>query len=234
MFSTASGERLGLNTFARAGRRPTAYGWRRGRPATAVSLPVLRLVDPTLPLPPAPATAPSSRTHGRRAVVASLGLAAAPASLVLARPPAAQARGGPQPWKGDPCALSAPLADGPAAGLRWCRLETGEGPPAPPGSRIRAHYRGTLANGAVFDSSYERGKPLSFSVGLGQASQGRSSPSPGLSLHQSIDLFIFSPSPSIPPPPPLHPSFPPSPRPTRSSRAGTSASSATAPPPCPR
>lgn len=34
---------------------------------------------------------------------------------------------------------------------------------------IRAHYTGRLAsNGAVFDSSYPRGKPLQFKIGVGQ------------------------------------------------------------------
>jgi hypothetical protein len=38
-------------------------------------------------------------------------------------------------------------------------------PPARPPARRRAHYSGKLAsNGAVFDSSYERGRPLSFNV----------------------------------------------------------------------
>ena len=32
-------------------------------------------------------------------------------------------------------------------------------------STIRAHYYGTLINGIVFDSSYERGQPAEFPVG---------------------------------------------------------------------
>lgn len=44
--------------------------------------------------------------------------------------------------------------------------------PTPPwclGAMIRAHYTGRLAsNGAVFDSSYPRGKPLQFKIGVGQ------------------------------------------------------------------
>ena len=33
------------------------------------------------------------------------------------------------------------------------------------GSVVTAHYKGTLIDGKVFDNSYERGKPLQFSVG---------------------------------------------------------------------
>jgi peptidylprolyl isomerase len=32
----------------------------------------------------------------------------------------------------------------------------------------QAHYVGKLENGKVFDSSYNRGKPLSFRVGVGE------------------------------------------------------------------
>lgn len=37
---------------------------------------------------------------------------------------------------------------------------------------VRCHYRGTLENGAVFDSSYERGRPLSFNIGVGRVIKG--------------------------------------------------------------
>lgn len=32
----------------------------------------------------------------------------------------------------------------------------------------QAHYVGKLENGNVFDSSYNRGKPLSFRIGVGE------------------------------------------------------------------
>lgn len=44
-------------------------------------------------------------------------------------------------------------------------LVTGEG--AKPGrdDHVRTHYHGTLIDGTVFDSSYERGQPAEFPVG---------------------------------------------------------------------
>lgn len=41
------------------------------------------------------------------------------------------------------------------------------------GDKIEVHYRGTLASdGTQFDASYDRGTPLSFTVGTGQVIKG--------------------------------------------------------------
>ncbi|KAL2256626.1 hypothetical protein VTK26DRAFT_1387 [Humicola hyalothermophila] len=40
------------------------------------------------------------------------------------------------------------------------------------GDKISVHYKGTLTNGTKFDASYDRGKPLDFTVGAGQVIQG--------------------------------------------------------------
>lgn len=40
------------------------------------------------------------------------------------------------------------------------------------GDRIKVHYRGSLTDGTVFDSSFERGDPIEFELGSGQVIQG--------------------------------------------------------------
>lgn len=50
------------------------------------------------------------------------------------------------------------------SGLQYQILEEGDG--ATPGAedKVIAHYKGTLLDGTVFDSSYERGEPATFPV----------------------------------------------------------------------
>ena len=49
----------------------------------------------------------------------------------------------------------------------------GTGEEVKAGDKIDAHYSGTLAsNGQKFDSSYDRGQPLTFVVGAGQVIKG--------------------------------------------------------------
>ncbi|KAJ8461019.1 hypothetical protein OPV22_033945 [Ensete ventricosum] len=40
------------------------------------------------------------------------------------------------------------------------------------GDKIKVHYRGSLTNGEVFDSSFERGDPIEFELGSGQVIKG--------------------------------------------------------------
>ncbi|KAJ1948584.1 Fork head 1, partial [Dispira parvispora] len=51
-------------------------------------------------------------------------------------------------------------------------LEPGTGPKPQPGDRITIHYRGTLANGNEFDSSYKRDQPFECTIGVGQVIRG--------------------------------------------------------------
>ncbi|XP_060179443.1 peptidyl-prolyl cis-trans isomerase FKBP13, chloroplastic [Lycium barbarum] len=58
------------------------------------------------------------------------------------------------------------------SGLAYCDKVVGYGPEAAKGQLIKAHYVGKLENGKVFDSSYNRGKPLTFRVGVGEVIKG--------------------------------------------------------------
>jgi FKBP-type peptidyl-prolyl cis-trans isomerase FklB len=52
-----------------------------------------------------------------------------------------------------------------ASGLQYEILTVGEGAKPTADATVRTHYHGTLINGTVFDSSYERGQPAEFPVG---------------------------------------------------------------------
>ena len=50
------------------------------------------------------------------------------------------------------------------SGLQYEVLTEGSGPKPTPRSSVTTHYHGTLINGTVFDSSYQRGQPATFGV----------------------------------------------------------------------
>ncbi len=50
-------------------------------------------------------------------------------------------------------------------GVEYEDLIVGEGPTAEPGQIVRIDYEGFLSNGSEFDSSYERGNPIDFTLG---------------------------------------------------------------------
>ena len=51
------------------------------------------------------------------------------------------------------------------SGLQYEILEAGDGEKPTAASTVRTHYHGTLTDGTVFDSSYDRGQPAEFPVG---------------------------------------------------------------------
>ncbi|MBE0385610.1 FKBP-type peptidyl-prolyl cis-trans isomerase N-terminal domain-containing protein [Pseudoalteromonas luteoviolacea] len=50
------------------------------------------------------------------------------------------------------------------SGLQYEVITAGEGDKPAADSTVRVHYHGTLINGTVFDSSYDRGQPAEFPV----------------------------------------------------------------------
>jgi peptidylprolyl isomerase len=58
------------------------------------------------------------------------------------------------------------------SGLEYVVLKKGDGPKPKKGSKISAHYTGTLVDGTKFDSSYDRNQPIDFAVGTGMVIPG--------------------------------------------------------------
>lgn len=93
-----------------------------------------------------------------------------------------------------------------ASGLKYQVLKQGTGTVSPKATdTVKVHYHGTLLNGTVFDSSVQRGEPISFP--LNRVIPGWTE---GLQLMKVGDKFKFeipanlaygdqSPSPAIPP-----------------------------------
>jgi FKBP-type peptidyl-prolyl cis-trans isomerase len=93
-----------------------------------------------------------------------------------------------------------------ASGLKYQVMKKGDGTASPKATdTVKVHYHGTLLNGTVFDSSVQRGQPISFP--LNQVIKGWTE---GLQLMKVGDKFKFeippdlaygpnSPTPAIPP-----------------------------------
>jgi len=83
-------------------------------------------------------------------------------------------------WLGGAMAATWPVSDEASeapwqvreGGLEVQDVEVGDGEEVVPGSEVEVHYTGRLADGSVFDSSVERGKTFSFTVGAGEVIAG--------------------------------------------------------------
>lgn len=78
-----------------------------------------------------------------------------------------------------------------ASGLQYLVLNQGDNNEKPSASsKVRVHYHGTLIDGTVFDSSVERGEPLSF--GLNQVIRGWTEGVQLMSVGDKYRFFIPS------------------------------------------
>jgi peptidylprolyl isomerase len=59
-----------------------------------------------------------------------------------------------------------------ATGLGYVDLVEGTGPRPKTGETVRVHYTGWLKSGQKFDSSHDRGQPLTFPIGRGRVIKG--------------------------------------------------------------
>jgi cyclophilin family peptidyl-prolyl cis-trans isomerase len=74
------------------------------------------------------------------------------------------------------------------SGLRYKIIQKGDGKKAEKGKTVSVHYKGQLADGTVFDSSYKRNEPIDFELGAGQVISGWDE---GVSLLQIGDKARF-------------------------------------------
>jgi FKBP-type peptidyl-prolyl cis-trans isomerase len=58
------------------------------------------------------------------------------------------------------------------SGLHYKHIQKGDGSKPEKGQTVAVHYKGMLADGKEFDSSYKRGNPIEFPVGTGQVIEG--------------------------------------------------------------
>ncbi|MDR0970223.1 MAG: FKBP-type peptidyl-prolyl cis-trans isomerase [Lentimicrobiaceae bacterium] len=58
------------------------------------------------------------------------------------------------------------------SGLYFIEQKVGKGKKPKEGEVVEVHYTGRLLDGTVFDSSYDRGKPIDFTLGKGQVIAG--------------------------------------------------------------
>lgn len=59
-----------------------------------------------------------------------------------------------------------------ASGLQYIDLKAGDGATVVNGDKVQVHYTGWLKDGKKFDSSVDRGRPFSFTIGKGKVIKG--------------------------------------------------------------
>lgn len=76
------------------------------------------------------------------------------------------------------------------SGLKYETLKEGSGAEAKAGQTVSVHYTGTLTNGKKFDSSRDRGQPITFELGSGQVIKGWDEGVAGMKVGEQRKLTI--------------------------------------------
>jgi peptidylprolyl isomerase len=111
-------------------------------------------------------TQPNKRPKGNRNKVIAISLIAllAVAAVVYVLSSTRSSSSPPSDSRGEEVAT--------ASGLKYIDEVVGTGNSPSLGKTVSVHYTGTLQNGTKFDSSYDRGQPFSFPIGMGRVIKG--------------------------------------------------------------
>ena len=77
-----------------------------------------------------------------------------------------------------------------ASGLKIEVIQPGTGAEAKAGQTVSVHYTGTLTDGTKFDSSLDRGQPISFPLGTGRVIKGWDEGIAGMKIGEKRKLTI--------------------------------------------
>ncbi len=108
--------------------------------------------------------------------------ATAPSSASVTPKATAQTGGGPPPVSAQPTVT--------ASGLKIIEIKAGTGAAAQKGQTVSMNYTGWLADGTKFDSSLDRGQPISFVLGAGQLIPGFDEGATGMQVGEQRRLII--------------------------------------------
>lgn len=89
-----------------------------------------------------------------------------------------------------PTPTPTPMKPAENSGLKIEILQQGEGEVVKAGDKVSVHYTGWLENGTKFDSSLDRGEPLTFTLGAGQVIQGWDQGVLGMQIGEKRKLTI--------------------------------------------
>jgi peptidylprolyl isomerase len=76
------------------------------------------------------------------------------------------------------------------SGLKYIDIQEGEGESPSKGQKVTVHYTGTLENGQKFDSSRDRERPFTFTIGVGQVIKGWDEGVAGMKVGGRRNLII--------------------------------------------
>ena len=124
--------------------------------------------------PPAPTAAPAVTTNNEQTTAEKATEAPAPTPVVeepVTTEPATAADESPAA-ESDTQKIATEDFITTASGLQYAIIQEGAGEAPQTGDLVQVHYTGTLEDGTKFDSSYDRGDPIAFPLGVGQVIPG--------------------------------------------------------------